>query len=515
MRLLRLLRPSRFPSKWFLVLVPIAFLAVPLNLKADLFVASGGSTNSVLRFNNAGTLVGTFVASGSGGLIQPGGLVFGPDRNLYVVDVAGNAVRRYNGSTGAFIDSFVPAGAGGLRVPVALVFGPDGNLYVAEAGAALIRRYNGTTGAYMGVFTSGGGNPAVTQEWLTVHYPSGLAFGPDGNLFVADEFTVVKFNGSTGAFISIFVPNAGGGHPAPGTITFGSDGNLYAGTSHDGVLCYNGTTAALISQFVPYSGARMDVGVAFGPDGNLYVGDFHNGSPTDFVARYNGQTGAPIDIFVPSGVIGIINGLTFSPAGPQGTQVLPNQGGNAGTVTVQILGSSVQAGAQVKLTGLGPDIAGTLIATSGTTVATARFNLQGAALGVRNVVVTNPDNTSVTLPGAFTIMQGGAPQLSANIVGFNAIWIGRAQGFLVSYGNSGNVDALGVHLIVTFPTSVASSLGFGNEVGVVSTGTVGANTVVTVDLGRVPAGSKSLITMLLTANSSQQPFSIQTSIRGH
>ena len=39
-------------------------------------------------------------------------------------------VLRYNGTTGAFIDAFVSSGSGGLDMPSGLTFGPDGNLYV-------------------------------------------------------------------------------------------------------------------------------------------------------------------------------------------------------------------------------------------------------------------------------------------------------------------------------------------------------------------------------------------------
>ena len=44
------------------------------------------------------------------------------------------------------------ASGGGLSEPTGLVFGPDGNLYVSSIGSNQVLRYNGTTGAFLGVF---------------------------------------------------------------------------------------------------------------------------------------------------------------------------------------------------------------------------------------------------------------------------------------------------------------------------------------------------------------------------
>src|ERR1035437_5447525 len=137
-------------------------------------------TNSVLRYDGGtGAFLGTF-ASG-GGLIQPYGIVFGPDGNLYVAGTHSSSVVRYNGVTGVFIDVFVPPGSGGLAEPDGLVFGPDGNLYltnnqVGREQPSSVLRYNGITGAFIDIFVgvgSGGLNAG-----------RGLVFGPGSDLYV-------------------------------------------------------------------------------------------------------------------------------------------------------------------------------------------------------------------------------------------------------------------------------------------------------------------------------------------
>ena len=51
-------------------------------------------------------------------------------------------------NNGNYIEDFVPAGAGGLHGPTGMAFGPDGNLFVANssAGANNIVEFNGATG---------------------------------------------------------------------------------------------------------------------------------------------------------------------------------------------------------------------------------------------------------------------------------------------------------------------------------------------------------------------------------
>src|SRR5437660_8891426 len=68
--------------------------------------------------------------------------------------VTNGQIQRFNESTGALIDTFVPPGSGGLQNPRGAAFGQDGNLYVADVQGNEIRKYNGTTGASIGIFAS-------------------------------------------------------------------------------------------------------------------------------------------------------------------------------------------------------------------------------------------------------------------------------------------------------------------------------------------------------------------------
>jgi hypothetical protein len=137
----------------------LAALALPLVLllhhpaAADLLVSSQG-TDQVLRYNApTGAFIDAFVSAGSGGLVRPTGLTFGPDGNLYVGSDGTEQVLRYAGTTGAFIDVFVEEGTGGLKAP-GLTFGPDGNLYVSSAETDQVLRYEGSTGAFIDIFAS-------------------------------------------------------------------------------------------------------------------------------------------------------------------------------------------------------------------------------------------------------------------------------------------------------------------------------------------------------------------------
>ncbi len=141
----------------------------------------------------------------------------------------------------------------------------------------------------------------------------------------------------------------------------------------------------------------------------------------------------------------------------------PNRGGNTGDVTVTIQGDGFALGATVRLVGAGGgEIVGDVRRVSDDRRAlTVTFNLRGATPGVYDVTVMNPDGDLQTLPGGFTVEEGGAAEVWVEISGRTFIRTGRETPFIVLCGNSGNINAKGVLLIISgIPKDVQMRLAF-------------------------------------------------------
>jgi hypothetical protein len=94
---------------------------------------------------------------------------------------------------------------------------PD--LLVSSRFSDNVLRYDGQTGAFKAVFASGNG----------MDNPNGIAFGPDGHLYVGlgDSGRVMVHDGVSGAWLRDFVTPAGsGGLTGARAITFLPDGDL-------------------------------------------------------------------------------------------------------------------------------------------------------------------------------------------------------------------------------------------------------------------------------------------------
>ncbi|MCC6965793.1 MAG: Ig-like domain-containing protein, partial [Nitrospira sp.] len=272
------------------------------------------------------TVITTVAGNGTAGFSGDGGpatqaqvqfphlAVLGPDGSLYIPDqlnhrvrkvapdgtittIAGTGVAGYSGDGG-------PATAAQLNRPVSLVIAPDGGLLFSEQQNHVVRRIDPTglitTVAGTGIAgLSGDGGPATAAK---LHEPYGLALGPDGSLFIADQENFrIRQVGTDGLITTIAGTGtmgfSGDGGPAGaaqfgtnlGTVQVGPDGSLYVAdlgnhrirrirtdgfittVAGNGTSGFGGDGGPAISAMLasPFS-AVVD------RDGSLYIGDFGN-----------------------------------------------------------------------------------------------------------------------------------------------------------------------------------------------------------------------------------------------
>jgi len=182
---------------------------------------------------------------------------------------------------------------------------------VSSQSTAQILRYNGTTGAFLGVFVDAGTGGLSS--------PFDIVFNGAGDLLVANSSTseILRFDGATGAFVDVF---ASGGVPGLNTPRgLATDGlSLFTSAEGDRIYQFDATDGSFIASF---SGNDNPRAMTFGPDGNLY----YTQNVSDNVVRRDGVTGAVIGEFVShqSGGLGSSLGLAF---GPDGNLYVGNRG---------------------------------------------------------------------------------------------------------------------------------------------------------------------------------------------
>jgi hypothetical protein len=291
-----------------------------------------------------------------------------PAAELLVADRATNRVLAFDPVTGAFLRTLI---SNGLDEPTDLAFGPGGHLYVANRGADLSGNYT------IGVFNPVDGSPVGGGVFLTttsepggllsynnelivaelnnfagqflrrydaagsaVGSPvdagpqghSGMAIGPDGNLYATDLLIDGNFSGAVESFdpsnnfasLGQFASRPVGTFGATSLrgaagLTFGADGNLYvAGLFSQNLIKFSVSGGAVTNSEVFGGSIAYPNEVIVGPDGNFLVTSLGNDNPSDpiygkflfpgAIYRLDPLTGATV-----GGAPFITNGASFQP----------------------------------------------------------------------------------------------------------------------------------------------------------------------------------------------------------
>ena len=186
---------------------------VAVDPAGNFYIADSG--NNRIRFVNVTTgLITTVAGLGSpssandggnavdAGISDPGALLLDGAGDLYIADSSNHAVRKLSLATGRLttvagqLNKQGYSGDGGsaigatLNTPEGLAFDPNGNLYIADTKNHVIRKLDITTGfisTYAGSGErpgfSGDGGPATTAQ---LNAPWGIATSPQGDLLIAD-----------------------------------------------------------------------------------------------------------------------------------------------------------------------------------------------------------------------------------------------------------------------------------------------------------------------------------------
>ena len=252
---------------------------------------------------------------------------------LLVSGESNNAVLLYDGTTGASKGVF--ASSSTLNDDEGLAYGPDGNLYVASYLGAKVLRFDGATGAYLGIFVNSGAGG--------VSSPVGIAFGPGNDLFVGDRGTasILRFDGTTGASKGTFA--SGGGLSGPDAFVFAPNGgDLYVSSRFTNqIIRYDGTTGAFKQVLVSGGSLSTPECLLFDTNGKLLVVS----RGISAILRYDPSTGALLGTFA-SGV-GVSAPVCMA-YGPEGDVYVTNLGNNSVTrfdgQSGAFLGTFVQPG---------------------------------------------------------------------------------------------------------------------------------------------------------------------------
>ena len=190
-------------------------------------------------------------------------IITGPGGTLYFTEATTNAggtltasgIGSYNPTTGTFSQILLPT-AGGVQKPSGLALGPDGNIWFTEsvpnAGGS------GFVSSAVGVINVNNGNSIKEFSTPAGSQPSGITAGPDGNVWFTE----------TGAGAVGFVNVAGLSNPSEYTL----GGTIAIPTA--------GHAGGVLSNPAP-------VGITAGTDGRLWFADKSGAigvlTPTHFV----------------------------------------------------------------------------------------------------------------------------------------------------------------------------------------------------------------------------------------
>ncbi len=153
-----------------------------------------GADGVIETVAGGGSNWGNGIPAAQAALYGPNGVAMGPDGSLYISEGLGDRIRRVGpdgiirtvvGGGSGFVFGGVPATQAVLVGPSAVAVGSDGTLYIADANRVRLVGSDGIIRAFAGNGYPGFGGDGMPATQTQVHYPSGVAVGPDGGFYIS------------------------------------------------------------------------------------------------------------------------------------------------------------------------------------------------------------------------------------------------------------------------------------------------------------------------------------------
>jgi len=180
--------------------------------------------------------------------------------------------------------------------PNDLVFGPDGYLYMTDSGILFedlapggkIKQNYLELDVDGRVYRIDTRTKDIEKIDAGIKFTNGLAFGPDGNLYVNETFTGAvyhypssggKVSGGRQLFGNVIDPQAPEGFKGPDGMKFGENGNLYVTVFGQGDVTVLDRNGSSVVDRIRTEG-KLPTNCAFGPRGSkqLYVTEDEKGT---------------------------------------------------------------------------------------------------------------------------------------------------------------------------------------------------------------------------------------------
>lgn len=271
-----------------LMLVSAFIAAVPasageIGAIGDVY-ASDSYAGGLYQYDGAtGDFVGQFAGRGTRTFAAH---AWGPDGHLYAVTTVNLNrwdVDRFDGNTGEWLGTVVQhLNDGSPSVGKGLAFGPDGDLYVGDWYRQRVSRYEAGTFDLKDTYQGGPGTPLGT--------PTAMRFAPSGNLLViSGGFNqVVEFDTSDGG-IELLGTFATLNASQSQDLTFGPNGNLFVAS--DGIMEFDGSSGDFLGYFVAPDPTLGFQGLVFDNYGRLLVSTSGSSPHAWTIVMYDGLTG--------------------------------------------------------------------------------------------------------------------------------------------------------------------------------------------------------------------------------